>query len=159
MKRISFDLSVSGCKAAIKELLKYEREIKPKLDEVCRRLAEIGKQEVDAVVSQINPDEGNAVDKVEVVKIDNGYKLVMSGKDVYFIEFGTGDQVNSHFDTSVPVAWGTWSAEHKQFLWNQGFWFYDKKRFTGTEAYMPMYYAEKRMREEKSRVYKEVFGE
>ena len=70
MKRISFDLSVSGCKAAIKELLKYEREIKPKLDEVCRRLAEIGKQEVDAVVSQINPDEGNAVDKVEVVKID-----------------------------------------------------------------------------------------
>ena len=56
-------------------------------------------------------------------------KIVMSGEDVYFIEFGTGDGVEPHFDTTVPVAWGTWSAENKQILWNQGFWYYNKVRF------------------------------
>ena len=158
MKRIQIEISERGCLNALKELEKYEKEIKPKMEEVCKRLAEIGRQEVISVVSQIKLAEGNAVERVDAVKIENGWKLVMSGEDVYFIEFGTGDGVSPHFDTDVPVAWGTWSAEHKQMLWKYGFWYYDKVKYTGTTAYMPMYYAEKRMREEMPRIVKEVFG-
>ena len=82
----------------------------------------------------------------------------MEGKDVYFIEFGTGDGVSPHFDTSVPVAWGSWSAEHSQMLFKQGFWYYDHVRYTGTTAYMPMYYAERAMREALPKIIEEVFS-
>lgn len=159
MKTITIELSAQSCQRALKELQEYEREIKPKMDEVCKRLAEIGREEATAIVNQVRLSEGNTVERIDAVPIENGWKLVMEGEDVYFIEFGTGDGVSPHFDPSVPVAWGSWSAEHSQMLWRQGFWYYDKVRYTGTPAYMPMYYAEKAMREAIPRVAKEVFGE
>ena len=158
MRKITIELSVAGCNKALNELKKYQREINPKLDEICKRLAEIGRDEAISIVNQIRLAEGNVVERIEAVPIDNGWKIVMSGEDVYFIEFGTGDGVEPHYDTTVPVAWGTWSAEHNQVLWKQGFWYYDKVRYTGTPAYMPMYYAEKAMRENVKRVTQEVFG-
>ena len=42
MKVIEIPLSVAGCNKALKELEKYRKEIKPKLDMVCKRLAQIG---------------------------------------------------------------------------------------------------------------------
>lgn len=158
MHKITIELSSDGCAEALRKIEEYKKDIKPKLDEVCRRLAEIGRDEAISVVDQIRSAEGNVVERVEAVPIENGWKIVMSGEDVYFIEFGTGDGVEPHFDTTVPVAWGTWSAENKQILWNQGFWHYNKVRFEGTTAYMPMYYAEKAMRENLNRVVKEVFS-
>ena len=157
-KQIILELSQKSCDKALKELEKYRREIVPKLNEVCKRLAEIGRDEAISIVDGIRLAEDNQVERIEAVPIDNGYKIVMEGADVYFIEFGTGDGVEPHYDTSVPVAWGTWSAENEQMLWNNGFWYYHKIRFTGTPAYMPMYYAEKKMREEAPRIVKEVFG-
>ena len=159
MRKITIELSPESCKKALKELDEYRKEIQPKLDEVCKRLAEIGMQTALTILSQVRPSyEGNAVERVDVVKIDNGYKIVMEGEDVYFIEFGTGDGVSPHYDTSVPVAWGSWSQSHSQMLWNKGFWYYDDVRFTGTPAYMPMFYAEQAMRENAERVVKEVFA-
>lgn len=158
MKTIEIELSVDSCNKAIKELQEYQKRIKPKLDEVCRRVAEVGRDEALSIINGIRLQDGNAVERVDVVPIDNGYKLVMEGEDVYFIEFGTGDGVSAHYDVSVPVAWGSWSAEHSQMLWNKGFWYYDNVRYTGTTAYMPMYYAERKMREEAPRIVKEVFG-
>ena len=158
MRTIMIELSPSSCAKALKELEKYQKEIKPKLDEVCKRLAEIGRDEAISIVDTIRMQEGNTVERVEAVPIENGWKIVMEGEDVYFIEFGTGSGVSPHYDTSVPAAWGTWSAEHSQMLWRQGFWYYDNVRYEGTPAYMPMYYAEKKMREEMPRVVREVFG-
>ena len=158
MKTIAIELSVDSCNKAIKELQEYQKRIKPKLDEVCRRVAEVGRDEALSIINGIRLQDGNAVERVDVVPTDNGYKLVMEGEDVYFIEFGTGDGVSAHYDVSVPVAWGSWSAEHSQMLWNKGFWYYDNVRYTGTTAYMPMYYAERKMREEAPRIAKEVFG-
>lgn len=158
MRTITIELSKASCDKALKELDRYKREIKPKLDEVCKRLAEIGRNEAIAIVDTVRMQEGNNVERIDTVQIDNGYKIVMEGEDVYFIEFGTGDGVSAHYDTSVPVAWGTWSAEHQRMLFMHGFWYYDRVRFTGTPAYMPMYYAEKKMREEAPRIIREVFG-
>lgn len=158
MKTINIELSVDSCKKAIEMLKEYEKKIKPKLDEVCRRLAEIGRDEAIAIVNSISLQDGNAVERIEAVKIDNGYKLVMDGEDVYFIEFGTGDGVSAHFDTSVPVAWGSWSSEHSQILVNRGYWYYNHIRYTGTTAYMPMFYAGEAMRQNEKRIVKEVFG-
>ena len=156
MKHITIELSPQSCSAAVKELERYQKEIKPKMDEVCKRLAEIGAQ---AAMTHLGGGHGNDDATIlPVLPIENGYKIVMQGTDVYFIEFGTGDQVNSHFDVSVPVGWGTWSAEHEQRLWNYGFWYYGGERLEGTPAYMPMYYAGRAVRENAQRIVREVFG-
>ena len=56
MKTITIELSKESCNKALKELLRYQKEIKPKLDEVCRRLAEIGKEEALSIVQKEIPD-------------------------------------------------------------------------------------------------------
>jgi hypothetical protein len=48
--------------------------------------------------------------------------------------------------------------EHSQKYAKQGWWWYGGEVMTGTPAYMPMYYAGKKMREEAPRIAKEVFG-
>lgn len=155
MKTLALELSPTSCNKALKELEKYQRELKPKLDEVCKRLAEIGAQEANAHLKFAN---GNDDARLSIEPMDGGYKLVMSGADVYFIEFGTGSYVEPHYQTSVPVFAGSWSMEHAQKYAQQGWWWYGGEPLVGTEAYMPMYYAEKKMREEMPRIVKEVFG-
>lgn len=155
MRTITLELSKESCNKALKELEKYQKQIKPKLLEVCKRLAEIGAQEANAHLVLAN---GNADAKITVEPMDGGYKLVMSGSDVYFIEFGTGSDVDAHYETSVPVFAGSWSMEHSQKYAKQGWWWYGGEIYTGTPAYMPMYYAGKKMREEAPRIVKEVFG-
>ena len=39
--KITLELSEAGCKAALKQIRKYQRSIKRKMDKVCKRLAEI----------------------------------------------------------------------------------------------------------------------
>jgi hypothetical protein len=155
MKQIILELSKDSCNKALKELQKYQKEIKPKMLEVCKRLAEIGAQEANAHLTLAN---GNDDARISVEPMDGGYKLVMSGADVYFIEFGTGSDVEPHYQTSVPVFAGSWSMEHSQKYAKQGWWWYGGDIYVGTPAYMPMYYAGKKMREEMPRIVKEVFG-
>ena len=155
MKQIVLELSPASCNKALKELEKYQKQIKPKMLEVCKRLAEIGAQEANAHLTLAN---GNNDARISTEPMDGGYKLVMSGTDVYFIEFGTGSYVEPHYQTSVPVFAGSWSMEHSQKYAKQGWWWYGGEPLVGTEAYMPMYYAGKKMREEMPRIVKEVFG-
>lgn len=155
MKAITLELSPASCEKAVKELLDYEKRLKPKMLEVCKRLAEIGSQEANdhLVLTDDNTDA-----TITVEPMDGGYKLVMSGSDVYFIEFGTGSDVEPHYQVSVPVFPGSWSMEHEQQYASRGWWWYGGDIYIGTPAYMPMYYAGKKMREEMSRVIEEVFG-
>ena len=156
MKHITIELSKQSCSKALKELQKYQKEIKPKMDEVCKRLAQIG---ADAAQAHISGGFGNSDAAIlPIVPIDNGYKIVMQGTDVYFVEFGTGDQVDAHFDVSVPVEWGSWSEEHGRQLLVRGFWFYGGDVLYGTPAEKPMYYAGKAIRENAKRIVREVFG-
>lgn len=155
-EKIVYELSRESVQSALKVLKEYNRSIDKRYDEVCRRLAEIGAEEARRRFSggQFGNDDFN----VSVVPVNNGYKIVASGTDVYFIEFGTGDGVSAHYDTAVPVAWGTWSAEHDQILWDKGFWYYEGEKLTGTKAEMPMYYAGRAIRENEKRIVKEIFG-
>lgn len=156
MKTIVLELSVESCKKAIKELEKYSKQLEPKLDEICRRLAEMGVKEAENHLTLAN---GNTKAKINPpVKIDGGYKIVMEGEDVYFIEFGTGDAAatNSYYTPLVNVYPGSWSEEHAEKYSSYGFWWYGGEKLTETPAYMPMYNAGKIMREELPRIAKEV---
>jgi hypothetical protein len=99
------------------------------------------------------------------IKISNGYKIVAAGEDVYFIEFGTGFNAGTAYgdkgvppSVSVPVHPGSWSEEHAKAFSEHGYWYYAGEKLQGTEAEMPMYYAEKAIRENEKRVFEEVFG-
>ena len=136
----------------------FAKNLDHMLDEVCRRLAEIGIQEASAHLAGVG--NGNTDVSIDPLpeKTANGYKIVMGGSDVYFVEFGTGDQADAHgYTPSVPVGWGTYSEQHAQKLSKYGFWWYAGEQLTGTPAYMPMYYAGRAIREAFPKVVEEVF--
>lgn len=159
MKRIiKIDLSAESIDQAVEEINQLARTLNSKLDEICRRLAEVGIQEANA---QLVLASGNTDAFVEgtPVKTANGYKIVMSGTDVYFVEFGTGDSVNAHgYTVSVPVYGGSYSETHKQNIQKYGFWWYGGEQLTGTPAYMPMYNAGKAIRDAFPKIVEEVFS-
>lgn len=157
MKTIAIELSPESCAKAAKELSKYDSDIKPKLDEVCRRLAEVG---AAAARSHLRLDNGNTdVTIEEPVKIANGYKLVMSGEDVYFVEFGTGEFTYKHGnEVSVPVYPGSYSEQHAQMFSKYRFWWYGGEQYEGTPAYRPLFYAGQAMRQEIQNIMREVLG-
>ena len=142
---------------------KYKKELEPRLKEVCRRLAEVGRDEAHAIIIAASTNEyGNNHARVEVEEMENGYKLVMSGTDIYFIEFGTGifagEYAGDASNVTVGAMPGDWSDTHARRFSDYGYWFYNNQFLRGTPAYMPMYYAGKKMREEMPRIVKEVFG-
>ena len=158
MKQIVLELSPESCKDAVKQLEDYSKQFIPKMEEVCRRLAELGVMEAQAHL--VLQDGNNSATIDPPVKIDNGYKIVMSGTDVYFIEFGTGDAAATHsyYTPLVNVYPGSYSEQNAQKYSTYGFWWYGGQRYTETPAYMPMYYAGKKIREELPRIVREVFS-
>ena len=157
MKQIEIELTPKSCNRAVKELESYQEEIKPKLEEVCRRLAEIG---AETARQHLRLENGNVDATIEdPIKIDNGYKIVMSGEDVYFVEFGTGNFAYSHGNAvSVPVYPGSYSEKHAQQFSKYGFWWYGGEQFEGTPAYRPLLYAGMAIRQAMPRIVREVFG-
>ena len=168
MKTITLELSAQSCKEALEEIKKYKTEIEPKLDEVCKRLAEIGAQVAGEKFAEANAEAsttGNGGVDVTVVPIEGGggYKIVASGEDVYFIEFGTGNSAGMFYGdglpaTSVPVYPGSYSEQNNGMYAQRGYWFYHGELFSSTPVYMPMYWAGKAIRENEKRIIEEVLG-
>jgi len=167
VRSITIELSVAGCNRALKELEKYQKEIRPKLDMVCKRLAQIGADAANEHYAEANADSdwtGNGGIKAIVLPLEegNGYRILAEGKDVYFIEFGTGSMAGAFYEgdmsgVSVPVGEGTWSISHAQKFSENGYWWYRGNKLYETPAYMPMYYAVKAMRERAKEVVEGVF--
>lgn len=167
MKTITIQLSADSCSDAVEELKQYHKNIKPKLDEVCRRLADIGCQEANIHYAEANADSaetgnGGVIARPVPLATGNGYKIVAEGKDVYFIEFGTGNSAGMFYGeglpvTSVPVYPGSYSEQNKGIYAEYHYWFYNGKIMSSTPVYMPMYWAGKAVRDNLRRVEKEVF--
>lgn len=168
MRTITLELSQASCKKALKELEKYQKEIKPKLDEVCKRLAQIGCDAANQHYAEASADSartGNSGVTAFVVPLSSGdgYKIVAQGEDVYFIEFGTGNSAGMFYgdglpSTSVPVYPGSYSEQNAGMYAKWGYWFYQGQIMSSTPVYMPMYYAGKAIRENEKRIAQEVFG-
>lgn len=157
MKHITLELSPESCQRAIAELRKYENELRPKLNEVCRRLAELGAEEARRRFAR--GDHGNTDAYVSTTPTENGWKIVAMGTDVYFIEFGTGFFAHPHGEaTTVPVYPGSYSEQNAQQFSEYGYWWYEGEKLQGTEAEMPMYFAGEVIRANEKRIAREVFG-
>lgn len=155
--QITLELSSRSCDKALKQLERYEKRVRPKMDEVCKRLAMLGRDEAQRFFDMA--ENGNTGTIVTIQKIENGWSIVASGEKVYFVEFGTGDAVtNEHgFSVSVPVYPGSFSEENGQQYSVYGYWFYGGELLTETPIYAPMYHADRKIRENVQQVFREVF--
>lgn len=167
MKTVSVRLSERGVDDAIAELERYKQWVANKAKELTERLALIGIKEASVRFNgaYYDSDRGNDT-KLSVEPSGNGYKIVASGTQVCFVEFGAGVYYNGSEPYPSPPGRpgnvsgiGEYGTGHgKQDSW--GYYGEDGKLHIthGTPAAMPMYHSAREIERELLSVAKEVFG-
>lgn len=160
-KTYNIDLSDKGIKELQNGLKEYDKWIKKKSDELCKRLAEMG-----AVKASLNFARavytGPEDHEITVEPRDGGYAVRASGETVLFVEFGTGLVGYGHPEAH-DMGPGTYPGKGH---WNdpKG-WYLPKekqgkdgtKHTYGNPPNMPMYTTVKELEHELARVVREVF--
>lgn len=169
----------------VKSLKKLQRDIeeyRKSLDDKCelfvRRLAELGLPIIDARMAQASftVDEkgiqsGADISHQSYIKITslNGYAqadLIVEGKELLFIEFGSGIYYNGEAGSSknpygqkLGYVIGSYGKGHgKQKIWGYYDGSGDLVLTHGVEATMPMYGAWEEIYKNALKILKEVFG-
>lgn len=162
MRKIKVRLGASSIDKAIKELHEYQTWVKQKTTQLTERLATIGAMEATVRFSRAYYD-GEKDAAVSVEPIPNGWKIVASGKDVCFLEFGSGVYYNGSEPYPERPSGVDKIGEYGQGKGKQDTWgFYaDGGGLVlthGTPAAMPMLHASRVMEQEITRIAREVFG-
>lgn len=169
-KKIKMNLSVSSVENAIKQIEEYKRSLVLKTSQLLDELGKIGIRTIDQKMSSIQGDSDP--NHYAFVKM-NSYgsftraTIILQGRDVLFIEFGSGVHYNGATGSSphpkgqqmgytigshgkgqgANDSWVYFNEEHGRFETSQG-----------TKAAMPMYNAEVEIRKAIKSVAKKVFG-
>ena len=144
-------IRVSGVERTLRTIQRYA-DIDRKLQEIAKRLCEIGEPIIKAI-------HGNhATVTTEATK--NGYRITASGEDVLFIEFGAGDQAgseNGSYD-AVPASARpkSWSETHAQQYSKYGYWYFGGHKFTTVAPSPAFYYAYEYMVQNLPQIAKDV---
>lgn len=171
-KKILFSLNKKSIQESINQLNQYKEDLRRKNDEFVKRLAELG---IPVINQNISVAEGDS-DKSHTtyINIDSSgehaiVKLVVEGKDIAFIEFGSGIFYNggqgmigkSPHPKGEEKGYtiGSYGKGHgKQNTWG----YYDDGGQLilshGTEATMPVYKASMEIMKNIRRIAMEVFG-
>lgn len=171
-KVIKMKLSQSSVKEAIRQLNDYQQDLQYKTSLFVQRLAEVGIKTIDAHKSGRGDADRSNIDRYYIKPPEqNGNRvrttLVLHGKDVAFIEFGAGISYNgpggsspNPYGAPLGMIIGSYGQGHGL---EESWVYYDetKGRFVttyGTEASMPMYYADQAILNQISDIAREVFG-
>lgn len=163
-KTISFKLNAKSIDKAIAEIKEYKAWMNRKTGELARRLATIGAMTASIRFTGAYYQDGNKDVSISVEPTEKGCKIVASGEDVCFIEFGAGVYYNGsepYPEPRPPGVVGIGEYGHgkgKQDTWG----YYDDNGELvithGTPAAMPMYHASQEMERQLLRIAREVFG-
>lgn len=155
MKRTyNIGLSVKELSELKQGLQEYDKWIKQKTDELCKRLAEMGATKAEIGFSAAYYD-GPEDHEITVVPRDGGYAVVASGTTVLFVEFGAGLIGYGHPE---PNGMGPGTFPGKGHWDNpDGWWYGHGQHSHGNPPNMPMYNAVKELELDLERVVKEVF--
>lgn len=157
MRRITIELSEAGIANAIRELEQYRDDVENAVQDVEHRLAVIGRDKAeDNYAGSYNTLAGNTDVTVEA----EGSKVVASGEDLMFNEFGAGTTAGQHpwaGKAPVDVSPGSWSATHAQEFTQRGRWYYNDVRYTNIFPSRSLYLAFSYMRQNVQRIAREVF--
>lgn len=153
-KTYNIDLSDKGIKELQNGLKEYDKWLKKKSDELCKRLADMGAQkaEVNFAAAYYDGDEDHTI---SVEQRGDGYAVRASGETVLFVEFGTGLIGYGHPEEH-GMGPGTYPGKGH---WNEpnGWYYAHGKKSHGNPPNMPMYNTVKELEQELTRVVKEVF--
>ena len=144
---------------ATRTLDEYVADLIEKANELCRRLAEIGKVRAELDFSNAIYDGTNDV-LVRVEPITNGYAVHATGNAVLFIEFGSGTIGGGHPDAG-SYGPGTWSdgPNGKGHWQDPGGWYYRHgEKSIGNPPAAAMYHAKQDVLQEVQRIADEVFA-
>ena len=158
-RKISFGLSPNAIKDAVDYLETYKKWVNQKIDELMIRLAAVG-LETARVYFQQGATDGNNAPDTWVEPIENGFKIIANGKDVFFIEFGAGDAAGNHPDAAkapVDTTPGSYSIKNTQEYYKYHSWHHDGKKYTEFQPQMPMYHAMREIERNVTKIAKEVF--
>jgi hypothetical protein len=171
-------LSLSSIKKLQDSLKAYSDSLTDKCERVVRELANIGLQEAERQIAKAGYkydskgiESGSNTDHYSEVKVTtlNGYSradLIVNGKDIAFIEFGSGVHYNGAVGQSpnpdgqkLGMVIGSYGkGKGKQDVW--GYYSESGELIIshGTKATMPMYNATMKMYKAAPKVVKQVFG-
>lgn len=158
MKKITIELNPTSINKAIKDIRKLNAEWDRKIDEVTRRLAEIGATKASLGFSRAVYTGDNDV-SISVEPIENGYSIIASGEAVLFIEFGSG--VTYGYGHPAPMNYGPGTYPGNGH-WDdsKGWWLPKDKGGLHTYGNPPsatMYQTGKELQQEILRIAREVF--
>ena len=144
---------------AQRRLDEYFADLIEKANELCRRLAEIGKVRAELDFSNAIYDGTNDV-SVSVEPIGNGYAIHATGNAVLFIEFGSG-VIGAGHPEPEGYGPGTWSdgPNGKGHWQDPGGWYYRHgEKSIGNPPAAAMYHAKQDVLQEVQRIADEVFA-
>lgn len=175
MKRIEVDLSEKGIKTIQRELKEQQKWTAKKVDELAKRLAELGVEKAEINFGAALYD---GVNDVKVTKKHDGkgqYTVMANGQAVLFIELGTGIHYPDAPLGEYQGAEGMTHGSYGKGLGNNDYWFYtgqpgnaggelahNRKNTTithGNPPNQPMYMTVRELEQEFARIVKEVFAE
>ena len=161
MKKIAITLDPQSIANGIKEIKKYQQELKDKTLIFAERLSDFGLTVVRAELSG-HIDSGQTINSLRVENLGNGkFAVVAQSKSILFFEFGTGVKGGGHPKAAeLGMGPGTY---HGAGHWDDpnGWWYMNDngewRHSYGYQPYMPMYKTSLAMIENIERIAKEVF--
>ena len=167
-KTISFGLSVSEIQKAKKQIPQYQSELNAKTNTLVKRLATIGLDTSKAVIERHRNGDGATLGSARIETTSTGeivrMSVVVESDAILFLEFGSGITYNEGNEnplaSELGYGPGTYPGQTHADDPN-GWWYQDDngewKHSYGIQADMPMYKASRAMRENVSKIAREVF--
>lgn len=159
---MNINVTVRGLDEAIQALETYSSGIRQRANELCRRLAEMGATNVSLLFARAiytGPNDFNV--SVEAAG-NNGYRILVSGQSVLFVEFGAGITYGEGHPQAAEFGYGpgTYPGQ-KHALTGKG-WYLPKDKggehTYGNPPNRPMYNTAQDLKGEIERVAREVFS-
>lgn len=175
MKKLNLSLTrPNDIDNVIKYLEDYKSTLDSKADVLIQRLSRIGIIALNARIKSISPFyKGEDIDTSvsEVYKTDNGWgaKIMISGSQCVFIEFGAGVTFNTSKGNSLHpkgqelgLTIGSYNPNSDNATKSSGWWYTDKwgesQHTYGTPTFAPLYNSSLEMLEAIQGVTEEVFS-
>lgn len=168
MKR-TLRLDKQEIKQLINDLNQYATNLQGQCEILLERLANEGIRVINATYWTGKRDPTTSNDHRCVFQIDERGavtkgSLIVSGKDLLFIEFGAGISFNkdNEHPKAAELGYGVGTYPGQKHAYDENGWYYRKGNSLyhsfGTEATMPVYKASLEMMEKVEDIVEEVFG-
>ena len=145
----------------VNELKKERTVVKRCVNDVCMRLAEVGRVRANADFLGV-PYQGNRDVALTVEPLKNGAKLSATGETVYFLEYGSGAYQPSYAgETPIGLERGSWSlSDQGKGHWDDpnGWYYAHGQRSMGNPPANAMFHAERDIQRSLDRVVTEVLN-